>query len=282
MANRMGRDEFHERLQGLDQAALKKLLWTLYWRGTAQVRERIEGLLGAETGSPKERAAPAPSPGAVLAEIKEFAVLARAGAYLGLDRRVLPRERTRWRYTFRRLAGDAEGVLRGPDVDTGVAALSLMIDLACESIDREYFRSDDPMEAARFVVSDAVALIWARLRDVHGAAHVAALAPHHLVRWESQYGWTRRGYGWVAERESTLASKLTVVLVVPDLWSAAAFHYLDALDQRPARSSGRCRPNRADLKEWNRMLADHLVGCDDEELLGWLASHPALTGQGFT
>lgn len=277
----MNRDEFHAKLQGLDQAALKKLLWTLYWRGTAQVRERIEGLLGAETGSIKERAAPTPSPGAVLVEITEFAALARAGAYLGRDRRVSPKERTRWRYTFRRLAGEAEKVLRSRDLDTGVAALSLLIDLACESLSVDYFRSEDPMEAARFVVSDAVALIWARLRDEHGAAHVAALAPRHLVRWESQYGWTRRGDGWVAERESKLASKLNAILVVPDLWSTAASHYLDALDQRPARSSRRRQPNRADLKEWNRMLADHLMGCDDEELLGRLAAHPVLAGKGF-
>lgn len=37
-----------------------------------------------------------------------------------------------------------------------VAAVSVMIDLACESRDVDYFRSEDPVEAARFVVSDAV------------------------------------------------------------------------------------------------------------------------------
>lgn len=38
----MNKDAFYEALSGLDGDAVKKLLWGLYWRGTNQIRERIE------------------------------------------------------------------------------------------------------------------------------------------------------------------------------------------------------------------------------------------------
>jgi hypothetical protein len=41
-ANRTNRDEFYAALGAHDDARLRKVLWTLYWRGTAQLRERIE------------------------------------------------------------------------------------------------------------------------------------------------------------------------------------------------------------------------------------------------
>jgi hypothetical protein len=40
---------------------------------------------------------------ALLAEVLEFAALARSGSYLR-SRSVSPKERTRWRFTFQRLA----------------------------------------------------------------------------------------------------------------------------------------------------------------------------------
>jgi hypothetical protein len=103
-------------------------------------------------------------------EVGQFVALARSGAYLAGDRRVSPKERTRWRFTFRRLATDAQAALAGDDVDRAAAALELLIDLACESEGLEYFRSDDPMQAAGFVVSDAVATLWRAVRDRHGFA----------------------------------------------------------------------------------------------------------------
>ena len=41
-ANRMNRDEFYAAVAPCDDARLRKILWTLYWRGNAQLRERIE------------------------------------------------------------------------------------------------------------------------------------------------------------------------------------------------------------------------------------------------
>src|SRR5215467_8141878 len=41
-ANRMNRDEFYTAMAPNGEARLRKILWTLYWRGNAQLRERIE------------------------------------------------------------------------------------------------------------------------------------------------------------------------------------------------------------------------------------------------
>jgi hypothetical protein len=288
-AQRLNRDQFFDKLAGMDQANLKKLLWTLYWRGAAPVRERIEDLMqpqGAESRARVGRTAPDAE--AIMAEIIEFAALARAGSYLAGDRRVSRQERSRWRHTFRRLAQDAQNALPGEDVETAVAAITEMIDLACDTRRHDYFHSDDPMEAARFVVSDAVVAMWSRLRDAYGANHMVASAAADLVRWESRYGWTRRGYGWVSEREISLASALCGLVVTPDLWTAVAGHYLDALD-RVAKDgsdrwgSGRAREQRAeDLSEWNAVLVERLVGSDHEGLLDRMVTHPALAGPELT
>ena len=74
-----------------------------------------------------------PNATGVQREVREFAALARSGAYLAGDRRVSAKERTRWRFTFRRLATDAQAALVGDDVDAAAAALELLVDLACES-----------------------------------------------------------------------------------------------------------------------------------------------------
>jgi len=92
---------------------------------------------------------PSPDPGLVLGEVTQFAALARSGSYLAGDRRVSPREqRSRWRETFRRLSEEALDALRGEDVETAGAAVTAMIDLACETRECDYFRSEDPLEAA--------------------------------------------------------------------------------------------------------------------------------------
>ncbi len=41
----MNRYEFFAKLAPLDDEQRGKVLWNLYWRGTAAVRERIEGSL---------------------------------------------------------------------------------------------------------------------------------------------------------------------------------------------------------------------------------------------
>jgi hypothetical protein len=145
----MNREEFFAKLAPLDEDRLRKVLWNLYWRGPASVRERIEGELDPVEDARRRRAVALPDPGRLLHEVREFAELARAGAYIGGDRRVSPKERSRWRLTFRRLAADADAALRAPDSAPAEEALTLIIDLACEMKDSGYFRSEDPVEAAR-------------------------------------------------------------------------------------------------------------------------------------
>jgi len=296
-ANRMNREEFFAKLAPLDEDRLRKALWNLYWRGSATVRERIEGELDPGEHARRKRAAAAPpNPGLVLYEVREFAELARSGAYLAGDRRVSPRERTRWRVTFRRLAADAEAALRAADPAPAGEALALIIDLACEMKGSQYFRSEDPVEAARFVVSDAAALLWETVRDRHGFGAFAQRAAPQLLRWESRYGWTTGGWGQVAEKETSLASVLARMLAAPDAWTTLADCYLAALDQAaradaaaPPRIYGswgygdngfRQRERTRNLAEWHGLLLERLADSEAEDRLGRLASHRALGGPG--
>jgi hypothetical protein len=131
------------------------------------------------------------------------------------------------------------------------------------------------MEAARFVVSDAVAALWGRMLARYGAAVLAEGAMPQLARWESRFGWTRTGFGAVSERETSLASVLARLLPDPDAWVACADEYLKALDRlaqtEPARakrvygynSTGYERKRRAgDLAEWHGMLLERLADYD--------------------
>ena len=279
---RFSRDDFHAKVAGFDRADLVKVLWTLYWRGSAPVRERIEDLLEPQAKEARALARQQPpDAGQVLARVTEFAALARSGAYLAGDRRVSRQERTRWRTTFRALAQDSISALSGDDVHTAVRAVRVLVDLACETKEYDYFRSEDPMEAARFVVSDAVAVMWARLRDTQGAGPMVEQAVKDLVRWERRWGWTRRGDGRVSAQEVSLASTLAGLLVVPDLWTLAAREHADAVDavlRRRARGrQGRSRTELAeDLSEWHSLLGTHLTGSQHDELLDRLSAHPAL------
>lgn len=293
----MNREEFFAKLSPLDEDRLRKVLWNLYWRGSAPVRERIEAELDpAEQGRRKRAAAQPADPDWVRNEVREFAELARAGAYIAGDRRVSPKERTRWRVTFRRLAADAQSALRAEDAGPAEEALALIIDLACEMKDRGYFRSEDPVEAARFVVSDAAAMLWETVRDRHGVRIFAEQAVAQLIRWESRYGWTR-GWGQVHQNESSLASVLARMLRVPDMWTVFADRYLGALDQvaraETARPTSRRsweyrdadyvrRQRTSDLAEWHRLLLDWLAGSEAEDRLDRLARHPALGGPELT
>jgi hypothetical protein len=295
-ANRMNREEFFAKLAPLGEDALRKALWNLYWRGSAAVRERIEDeLQPAQQPRRKPATAQPADPGVTLLEVREFAELARGGAYIAGDRRVSPKERTRWRLTFRQLATDAEAALKAKDPSDAEAALTLIIDLACEMKDAQYFRSEDPVEAARFVVSDAVALLWESVRDRHGFDAFVSRAAPQLVRWESRYGWTR-GWGQVAGKETSLAAALANMLAAPDAWTTFAACYLDALDQvaRTEASTAEAprfvgslgygdngfarRERTGDLAEWHEMLLERLAGSDAEDQLDRLVSHPALGG----
>jgi hypothetical protein len=286
----MNREQFYGQLATLDEQRLKKALWNLYWRGSAATRERIEAEIGPDQQNRGKRLAKEPAdPQRLLDEVGDFVALARSGAYMAGDRRVSPRERTRWRFTFQRLVTDAQDGLRAEDAGAAATAVEQLIDLACETRDYDYFRSEDPVEAARFVVSDAVALLWGTLQAQYGFAGFAERAAPQLIRWESHYGWTRSGWGRVSEKEASLASVLAQMLPAPDMWAGFADRYLDALDQvarddpaRPNRAwrpTGRDRDRRtADLAEWHRLLLDRLIDSEAEDRLDRLARHPALGG----
>ena len=287
----MNREEFHAKAAALDDAALRKALWTLYWRGTAAMRERIEAELDPRQGAAKRlRAQQPPEPAQVLDQVREFVNLARSGAYLGRDRRVSPKERSGWRMTFRRHAKDAQAALRHDDVDTAANAVELLVDLACETRELDLFRSEDPMQAAGFVVSDAVEALWSRLRDQYGFHGFAQRAAPQLIRWERPYGWTRIGFGSVADKESTLTTVLVErFLQIPDHWEAFIAAYLDALDlcaggdaalaKREYRTRTDIRADRADaLAAWHHALLHRLEDAEALVVLGRLADHPALAG----
>ena len=174
--NRMNREEFFAKLAPLDAEQRGKILWNLYWRGTAAVRERIEGELDPPERERRKRdAATPPDPVHVLAEVSQFVEQARSGAYIAGDRRVSRTERTKWRVTFRQLATDAQLTLHAEDTAPGEQAIELMIDLARHA--EGSFRSEDPLEAAKFVLSHAVSALWETLLAEYGER------TRNLARW---------------------------------------------------------------------------------------------------
>jgi hypothetical protein len=291
-ANRMNRDQFYAALAPLDDSRLRKVLWTLYWRGSAQLRERIE----AELHPPEQPRAPLKkeplTPDAALAEVTTFIELANAGAYMAGDRRVHHTERSKWRHTFRRLADGALAALQAPAPGPAQQAVEKMVDLACDMRSYDYFHSDDPVEAAKFVVSEAVAALWDSVLRHDGFAAFASRVPEQLIRWEAEYGWTRRGFGQIAEKETPLAIPLARLLRTPDMWRTFAEAYLEALDAAGRADPGRprtvwgtfdetlhLRRQRAgDLAAWHEMLVEQFAGTPEDSLLDRLADSPALAG----
>jgi hypothetical protein len=194
------------------------------------------------------------------------------------------------------LVGDALAALQADDPGPSQQAVADMVDLACDMKSYDYFHSDDPVEAAKFVVSDAVAVLWESVLRHEGFAGFARRAPEQLIRWESDYGWTRRGYGQVPGKETVLAVPLARLLTSPDMWRTFGESYLDALD-----AAGRADPRRPrtvygsvdetryrrhertkDLAAWHEMLLDRFAGTPEDELLDRLAASPALGGPELT
>jgi hypothetical protein len=302
--NRMNREEFAAATAGLSEAELRKALWTVYWRGTAAVRERIEEILAPDpAGVARRSASQVPEPAEVLRAVQEFTGLVRSGAYIAGSRAVRPKERSQWRFTFRRHLAQSRAALAAEDPADAEAALAAMIDLACELRDYDYVRSEDPIEAAAVVVSDEIAVLWRHLLDHHGFAGFAAPAAAQFLRWESRYGWTRSGWGAISGRESRLADVLAGFLTVPDTWVTFTEQYLQVLDglvlprspDAPTRGRGtsyrsyQAETQRRELDRrlarraetmigWHVRLLDRFVGTDDEALLDRLADHAALGG----
>lgn len=295
-AKRMNHDEFFAKLAPLDGDQRGKVLWNLYWRGTAAMRERVEGELDPpEREWRKKAAAEPPDPEQVFAEVSGFAELAESGAYIAGDRRVSRSERTKWRVTFRRLATEAQSALHAADRGPAVRAMELMIDLACHA--QGCFRSEDPLEAARFVVSQAVSALWETVLDAQGFAEFTARAVPQLVRWEREYGWSEGlGAGKVREQERPLAEVLAPILETPDMWRGFADAYLAELDRiaaaeapPPGKKSRKIRRDWADsfldrdytkrrrtgnLARWNSLLLEHL----DTDRAQRLAGHTVFSG----
>ncbi len=273
-------------------ARLRKILWTVYWRGNAQLRERIEDELRPQDKPKVKPKKELPDPVGVLDEVMTFVELARDGACMAGDRRVHHTERSKWRHTFRRLAAGALAALTASDPVPAQRAVAKMVDLACDMKRYDYFHSDDPVEAAKFVVPEAVAALWESVLRHGGFAALAARAPEQLIRWEADYGWTRRGYGQVAERETPLAVPLALLLTTPDMWRTFAEAYLEALEaagradpRRPRTVYGtfdepsyRRKERADDLAAWHEMLLDRFAGTPEDELLDRLAASPALAG----
>ncbi len=280
-SNRMNREQFFRVVAPLEDDRLRKALWNVYWRGTADVRQRIEAELAGDGGGRPPRAANSTvDPETVRSEVDTFVSLARAGAYLAGDRRVSPRERTRWRFTFKRLAADAQQALHAEEPGSAETALEQLIDLACETAGYDYFRSDDPMAAAGFVVSDAVSVLWTSRWQRRGFQRFADTAAPQLIRWESRYGWTRYGDGPIAAKETSLAAVLSRMLRVADTWERFAEAYLRALDEVPtggARHPARGKKERGQaLAEWHGLLLDNLE--DTDGVLDRIVGHVALGG----
>jgi hypothetical protein len=280
----MNREQFFGVVGGLDEDRLRKALWNLYWRGTANVRERIEAELANDGGTrpPRPKKEP-PDPEMVRDEVADFVALARSGAYMAGDRRVTPRERTRWRFTFKRLATEAQEALRAEDDGPAASALEQLIDLACDARDVYYFRPEDPVAAAGFVVSDAAAALWTSTWERHGFQAFAEMAASQLIRWESRHGWTRYGDGAVTAKETTLAVVLARMLRVADTWERFADQYVRALDElcdSVPRTSGRRAEDTGQrvsaLAEWHDLLLANLT--DENLLLDSIAGHASLRG----
>jgi hypothetical protein len=295
----MNRDEFFAKLAPLDAEQRGKVLWSLYWRGTAAVRERIEGELDPpERERRKKAAATPPDPELVLMEVENFVELAGSGSYIAGDRRVSRTERTKWRVTFRRLATEAQSALHDADSGPAERAMELMINLACHA--QGCFRSEDPLEAARFVVSQAVSALWETALDTRGFAEFTARSVPQLMRWEREYGWSEgTGACKVREQERPLAEVLAPMLTTPEMWVGFADAYLAELDRivaaeapppekgrkisrnvpdwqdSPYSERNRGRTSRAgNLACWNSLLLGHL----DEDQARRLAEHAAFYG----
>jgi hypothetical protein len=192
--------------------------------------------------------------------------------------------------TFRQLAVDAQLALHAEDTGPGERAMELMIDLARDA--EGSFRSEDPLEAAKFVLSEAVSALWGTILAAHGFARFAERAAPQLIRWESAFGWSKgTGAAKVAEREILLADVLAPMLTEPDMWTGFADAYLAELDRiaaaeppptgrRPGRAvsawdpAWKRRERTSDLAWWNELLSDHVDG----ERAGRLANHPAFEG----
>ena len=151
------------------------------------------------------------------------------------DRWVHHAERSNWRLTFRRLVGDALAALQADNPGPAQQAAAEIVDLACDVKSYDYSHSDDPVEAAKFVVSDAVAALRESELRHDGFASFAQRVPEQFIRWEAGLRLDSARYGQVPVKETALCA----LLAPPDMWRTFAESYLYALD-----AAGRANPRR--------------------------------------
>lgn len=294
------RTAFDAKVGGLDADALRKILWNLYWPAPAALRERIEAALDPTTTRRTRKDRYKVDAQELHEDVMRFVALARSGGYMGGTREVSRQERSKWRLTCKRLVEEATILLSGDDFEPGAAAIEVLIELLSETRDYDYFHSEDPVTAARVVVSETVRTLWTTRLRQQGFTAFAKSAAGQLIRWESAYGWTRYGDGPVAQRETSLAAVLTSLLRGQDAWETFTDAYIAALDELapkpPAggRQGGRRRTEWAvhddwsqcyalkqrahRLAEWHALLLERLDMHEAERRLDRIASHPALIG----
>lgn len=287
-ADRLSKDEFYAKVGALDEERLRKALWNVYWRGSAQVRERIEDQIAPETARPKPSDGP-PAPDLVLRDVREFCALAYKGAFIGAPAKGMnSKRRSQWRHEFRRHYKAADEAMTAGS-DAGAEAVEAIIALAVHCGSYDTFASQEPLETAKFVVSDAVERLWRNTLERRGFTVFAERSAGQFIAWEAEFGWTVSGYGPIAQQERRLAEVLGLLIPGIDQWQTYARHYLDALDQAPpveprilAASfdiSERDRSRRSEkLDLWHSMLLERLADGGAADLLDRIAEHPALGG----
>jgi hypothetical protein len=296
---RLSREQLMEKLAALDREALHKLVWTVYWRGGAAPRTRIEELLEpAKAREAKEAAAAVDSFG-LKADVGRFVELARSGAYMGGSREVSRKERSLWRVAFRRLLDDATRLVESGELEAGAPLLEKLLDLANDCRGVYLFHSEDAVSAMKLVFSDRVGILWRATLNTQGFQAFAARAAAQLIRWESPFGWTSGEETPLSEKETTLTSIVSEMVHGADSWALFARAYVQALDgliapppavvpkrsprhwQEEARSQEHARAaerRTARLEELHALLIDVLAGSDAERLLDTIARHAALGG----
>ncbi len=283
---RLSKEEFGQLLAGRDGEELKKVLWELYCRGSAELRRKIE-IVAVPREKRPAKAGPPPVDGADhLASVRELVRLARAGAYMGGSRDVSRGERAGWKASFRERLDDSGRLLTQGDVEHGAEAMDALLCLALDCRDTYSFRTEDPIGALRIVVSDLVDLLWRSTLTVSGFPALVARAPRDLMRWESLYGWTRWGNGRIAQKERTLADVLAALLPGHDAWVAMADGWLGVFagverertsrDRLLGRAASSYVPHSlSEFDRWHDLLYQRLRGSEATDRLVRLAAIPS-------
>ena len=124
----MHKDEFHAKIAPLDKDKIKKILWELYWRGSKDLRQRIETLLDPEKH--KKRVPELPDREKLC---KMSSILLLWQALVRTWPEVMRCLVMRWLVTFGKLFKNTGLLLTHGDMEYGAPVMEKLIDLACET-----------------------------------------------------------------------------------------------------------------------------------------------------